>query len=244
MFKSVLIMSENACISKQTRLIYFSFEFKMNQSILVSGCFMLEALNQTLVNVQADVPFVLKVMAVAWAIQCLNVALAYRLNVFGILPRRLHGLIGVFVCPLLHGSWSHIFMNSFFFFALALIVLVKGKLVFWVVTAAITVLSGLIVWVVGRRALHVGASGLVVGYWSYTLMLAYTNPSLINFLGAGIGVFYFGVDLLASMLPQGKKVSVEGHIAGFVAGLIVGYYLPGFVQLLGPGLIKLGVMKL
>lgn len=185
-------------------------------------------------SVQNYVPYVLHILVLPWLVQIVNALVGYKLNVLGILPRVPVGMLGIVFCPLLHGSFSHIFMNSFFFFALALMVLLQGKQVFWVVVISVTVLSGLMVWLFARRALHVGASGLVVGLWSYSVTMAYYNPSLAHVLAAAVGIFYFGTDLLASMLPQGKKVSVEGHIAGFIAGVMTASYFPVAKQALNP----------
>ena len=185
-------------------------------------------------SVQNYVPYVLHILVLPWLVQIVNALVGYKLNVLGILPRVPVGMLGIVFCPLLHGSFSHIFMNSFFFFALALMVLLQGKQVFWVVVISVTVLSGLMVWLFARRALHVGASGLVVGLWSYSVTMAYYNPRLAHVLAAAVGIFYFGTDLLASMLPQGKKVSVEGHIAGFIAGVMTASYFPVAKQALNP----------
>ena len=185
-------------------------------------------------SVQNYVPYVLHILVFPWLVQIVNALVGYKLNVLGILPRVPVGMLGIVFCPLLHGSFSHIFMNSFFFFALALMVLLQGKHVFWVVVISVTLLSGLMVWLFARRALHVGASGLVVGLWSYSVTMAYYNPSLAHVLAAAVGIFYFGTDLLASMLPQGKKVSVEGHIAGFIAGVMTASYFPIAKQALNP----------
>ena len=185
-------------------------------------------------SVQNYVPYVLHILVLPWVVQMVNALIGYKLNVLGILPRVPVGMLGIVFCPLLHGSFTHIFMNSFFFFALALMVLLQGKQVFWVVVISVTLLSGLMVWLFARRALHVGASGLVVGLWSYSVAMAYFNPSLTHVLAAAVGMFYFGTDLLASMLPQGKKVSVEGHIAGFIAGVITASYFPVAKQAVSP----------
>ena len=193
-------------------------------------------------QVQINVPFVLHLLALAWGVQVVNMLLGYRLNILGILPRVPVGLLGVVFSPLLHGNLSHIFMNSFFFFALSLIVLLEGKALFWVVTANIVLLSGVLVWLFARRALHVGASSLVVGYWSFSVAMAYFHPSLAHFIGAAVGIFYFGTDLLASLLPQGKKVSVEGHLAGFAAGIVTALYFPEVKLFWMPFLHRLGLV--
>ncbi|MEC8460713.1 MAG: rhomboid family intramembrane serine protease [Pseudomonadota bacterium] len=200
---------------------------------------LLTQFNHTLVQVQVHVPLVLFLIGIVWAIQIVNMILGYRLNRLGIFPRHLFGLSGVICCPLLHGSINHIFMNSFFFFPLALIVLIKGKLAFWVVTSSITVISGMFIWLFGRNAIHVGASALVVGYWSYSVATAYLTPNMANIAGAILGMFYFGADLLGSMLPQGKNVSFEGHIAGFIAGGITAYQYSKLYAWLAPSLVWL-----
>jgi len=176
---------------------------------------------------QFNMHYVLTFIAVLWIIQCVNFALSYRLNVFGILPRKSSGLPGIVLAPLLHGSFNHLLFNSIPLFLLMNMVLLAGLPEFIIVTLLITIISGLCVWLLGREALHVGASGLIMGYWGYLIVNAILFPSIITVLLI-IFCFYYFAGLFASLMPK-TGTSWESHVFGFVAGLFVSYaHLPTY----------------
>ena len=164
---------------------------------------------------QFNMHYILSIIAVLWIIQIMNVLVRYRLNVFGLLPRHPIGLIGIFTSPFLHGSFTHLLFNCIPLFLLMNLLLLAGLEQFIIVSFLIIVVSGLCVWLVGRPALHVGASGLIMGYWGYLMINAILYPSIITVL-------------FASLLPK-EGTSWEGHIFGFLSGLLVSYInLPAY----------------
>lgn len=171
---------------------------------------------------QFNMHYVLTIIAALWVIQCVNFALGYRLNALGILPRTSFGLLGILFSPLLHGSFSHLLFNSIPLFLLMNLVLLTGLPNFIIVTLLITIISGLCVWLLGRKSLHVGASGLIMGYWGYLLVNAILFPSIITVLLV-IFCFYYFAGLFASLMPK-AGTSWESHIFGFLSGLFVSYF--------------------
>ncbi len=183
-----------------------------------------------------DFPFILQWVGIAWAIQLVNVISGNKLQIFGILPRHILGVPGIFLSPFIHGDWNHLFMNSLFFIAMGCMLILHGKKAFYIVSISVIIISGIMVWFLGRKAWHVGASSLVMGYWSFLTTKAYFEPDLIDLISAGLGVYYCGIHLTASLLANGPGVSEEGHISGFIAGIItaiyfapIKYYLNTFV---------------
>ena len=73
--------------------------------------------------------------------------------------------------------------------------------------------------------IHIGASGLVMGYWGFVLVNAYHSPSFIAIAVAAVCLYYFS-SLFANLMPQGEKVSWEGHVFGFLAGIITTFTYP------------------
>ena len=165
-----------------------------------------------------NVHVALEIVAVLWLIQILNYLLAYRLNFFGIAPRSLFGLICIPFAPLLHGSFTHLFFNSIPLFALSCFLLISGTDNFIHVTLIIGAISGLATWLLGRPGIHIGASSIIMGYFSYLLVNAYRHPSVATWVLAGLCVYYFG-SLIVSLFPEEERVSWEGHVFGFAAGL-------------------------
>jgi membrane associated rhomboid family serine protease len=175
--------------------------------------------------------FLCTLLLVLWGIQLLNSLLQYRLNHLGILPRRAEGLLGIFISPFLHGSYTHLFLNSIPFFVLGALVLVAGKTVFLQISLLIIVISGCVVWIFGRPAYHIGASALILGYWGFLLCNAYIQRSFMAFFLALLCLYYFG-SLIYSLFPQEERTSWEGHLAGFLSGVFASYFLAHYPHLL------------
>jgi len=102
---------------------------------------------------------------------------------------------------------------------LANFVLLGGRTEFYQVSIAILLLGGFAVWLFGRKAIHVGASGVVMGYLGYLLVNSYYRPSSITIILAFACIYFFG-SLLAGLFPGSKGVSWEGHVFGFIAGIL------------------------
>lgn len=163
------------------------------------------------------------IIAILFGIHAINFLLGYRLNLLGLYPRTKHGLIGIFFSPLLHGSFTHFIFNAIPLFILLNFILLQGMHQAIIITLFITVASGLCVWLVGRKAIHVGASGLIMGYWGFLLSDAVQHPSVITILLVLTCLYYFG-GFVSSLLPE-EGSSWESHFFGFLSGLGASYWL-------------------
>lgn len=174
----------------------------------------------------------LTLVVMLWIIWFCNLLLGYRLNYLGILPRHLFGLVGVPLHPLIHGSFNHLFFNSIPLFALLTLILTGGVDNLICTTVSITLISGMAIWLFGRSALHIGASGLIMGYLGYLIIHAYLQPSALSYVLALICLYYFG-SLLLSVFPKEEQISWEGHLFGLLAGMLTTFICPTMGQ---PGL--------
>ena len=163
---------------------------------------------------------VLILVAVIWVVEVMNLLLGYRLVSWGILPRNFSGLIGIPLAPMLHSGFWHTVSNTVPLFILGALTLAGGKRMFWETTVYVTLLSGALVWLFGREAYHVGASGLVFGYFGVILARAYMERSIIAIAIAIVTVMAYG-GLFWSILPLRSQVSVESHLFGLIAGFVV-----------------------
>lgn len=172
--------------------------------------------------IKVNIPTTLLFIAVLWIIHFVNVLLGYRLNILGVYPRHVWGLIGIPCFSFLHGGFNHLFFNSIPLIVLINFMLMSGMPHFIDVSLMIMFVSGAALWLFGRRGIHVGASCLVMGYFGYLLVNAYQHPSLLSIILALVCIYYFG-SLLGGFFPSEEKTSWEGHIFGFVAGLAAVY---------------------
>lgn len=137
----------------------------------------------------------------------------------GLVPRSVHGLIGVLTAPLLHGSAQHLVNNSFG-------VIVLGTLAGTVFPQAtrralplIWLGGGLGTWLIAQGGVHIGASGVTHGLGFLIFGLALLRRDRPAIAAAMIAFFFFG-SMLLTVLPQEMGVSWEYHLAGAVLGLV------------------------
>ena len=104
---------------------------------------------------------------VIWIVALANMALDDALCIYGLVPRSLPGLDGILFAPFLHADMGHVITNTASLLLLGALICVNGETRFLVATAIIIVISGLGVWVIGRDAIHFGASGVVFGYLGF-----------------------------------------------------------------------------
>lgn len=186
--------------------------------------------SQMVVLLQKNLYFVFLLTAGLWCIHFLNFLLGHRLVIFGVYPRKGFSIVGIFFYAFIHANFNHLFFNSIPFFILACFVLLYGHPVFYSVSAIIIILSGLGIWLFGRRGVHVGASGLIMGYWSFLLVSAYFNQDIVTSLAtAVICIYYFG-GFIFHLFPTEVKSSFEAHIFGFLAGIAAFYIYPTFIN--------------
>lgn len=159
-----------------------------------------------------------------WVINTLNWLFKSRLNILGIYPRHPWGLIGIIFSPFLHQNFNHLFFNSIPLFVLGLAVLARGFDIFLWVTLIVVCLGGFAVWIIGSRGIHIGASGLVSGYFGYILATAYFEPSFATILLGSLVIYYFG-SIFLGIFPQAERVSWESHLFGFLSGISSAYFL-------------------
>ena len=147
-----------------------------------------------------------------------------RLLILGIYPRRFYGLPGILFAPLLHANFNHIFFNSIPLVVLSNFLLVHGLDYFLEVTVSITLLSGFFIWCFAKPGLHIGASGVITGYWALLVSDIYHQGTITAIILGVISLYYFA-GLFLGLFPGKNGVSWEGHFFGLMAGIATGYFL-------------------
>ena len=130
-------------------------------------------------------------LVVMWVVQGLNSYLGLAFNDLGIYPREWWSLPGVVLWPFLHGGIAHLLMNSLALLMLGFFVALRGGGVFYKASLLIVVLGGLGVWMIGRPAYHIGASGLAFGYFGFLVAVAFYEKRASSLLVAGLVLFYY-----------------------------------------------------
>jgi membrane associated rhomboid family serine protease len=163
---------------------------------------------------------VLLIWTVFWA----EVRFQVNLNQYGIFPRTLQGLRGVFFSPFLHGSIEHLYNNTI------PIAILTASLVYFYRSVSFKVLlwgvlfSGLLTWVIGRPSYHIGASGVIYVLASFIFFKGiFTKHYRLVALSLMV-VFIYG-SLLWFIFPLKDDISWEGHLSGFITGLLLAVFV-------------------
>ncbi len=160
-------------------------------------------------------------IAIFWIVVIVNqIVFRGRLNAFGILPHNVVGLRGLLFAPFLHGGFYHVAANTLPFIVLGWFVMIRSINDFYFVSFMSAFIGGLGTWLVGNpNSVHIGASVVVFGYFGYLLFRGYFERSFVAIaISVAIAVTYGG--LIWGVLPTRSYISWEGHLFGFIGGII------------------------
>lgn len=184
------------------------------------------------IQIQNNLPTLGLILLIPWCIYLFSSCISNRILLLGIIPRRLMGLPGIVFAPLLHADFNHIFFNSIPLLVLSCFILINGLHYYLVVTLLITLLSGLAIWCFAKKGLHIGASALITGYWSFLIVNIYQHTTPITIILGLLSIYYFA-GIFLGIFPKEKGVSWQGHLFGLLAGIATSYLLKLYPQLLG-----------
>ena len=161
---------------------------------------------------------------VFWVITIVNIVLGGKLTDFGIQPRDFpFGFLGIFIAPFIHNSISHVFANTLPFICLGALVMLRGMKLWMVMSIAVALSSGFLVWAIGRsNTKHVGASAVIFSYLGYLCSVAFIERHWKSVLIAIVAVALYG-GLLFGIFPGDDRTSWEGHLTGLLVGVGGGY---------------------
>jgi len=159
-----------------------------------------------------------------WVVYWIEIRFKVNLNHFGVLPRDVVGLRGIVFSPFIHGSLEHLFNNTIPLAVLttALVYFYRStafKVLFWG-----TLLSGLITWVIGRESYHIGASGVIYLLASFIFFKG-VFAKHYRLIALSLSVIFVYGSMLWYIFPIKDGISWEGHLGGFLTGLIFAFFI-------------------
>jgi membrane associated rhomboid family serine protease len=164
-------------------------------------------------------------LAVMWIVQLVNAVTLHALDRFGIHPRELSGLLGILFAPFLHGGFGHLLANTVPFLVFGWLILLHDVSDFVIVSILAMLVGGLGTWLTGAPgSVHIGASGVIFGYFGFLLLRGWFRRSFgAILLSLVMGILYGG--LLFGVLPGQSGISWQGHLFGFLSGGLSAYLL-------------------
>lgn len=156
-----------------------------------------------------------------FAVSAIDLFLSLGLRRYGIHPRDPGGWMGVLFAPWLHGSLSHLLANIGALAILGWFCLWPRISRFVLVTAGAMLGAGLVAWLLGgSRTVHIGASGIVFGYFGFLVLRGWYERTFSSIL-VSFGVIFFYGGMIFGVLPMQPGVSWQSHLGGFIAGVLM-----------------------
>ncbi|MBW2962229.1 rhomboid family intramembrane serine protease [Mesonia aestuariivivens] len=180
--------------------------------------------NQHLYKPRKDVIFMPAFMVlILWVLYWFEFKFGFNFNSFGIAPQTLKGLRGILFSPFIHGSAKHLYSNTIPLFLLSLALFYFYRKLAYKVLLWGIVISGLLTWLMGQEgSYHIGASGLIYVLASFLFFKGISSKHYRLMALSLIIVFIYG-SLVWGVLPGVPGISWEGHLAGFLAGLLLAF---------------------
>jgi len=153
-----------------------------------------------------------------WIIKFFEIIAGVNLSQFGLFPHKISGLAGILTAPLLHANINHLLSNS-----LPVIFLSVGIVYFYPksslkVFLMVYLVPGVFVWLFGRPAYHIGASGLIYGFVSFLFFSGLIRRDNRSIALALIVTFLYG-GIIWGVLPLDREISWEYHLFGALTGI-------------------------
>lgn len=165
-------------------------------------------------------------LAIMWVIKLVEIGFDVSFVFLGTNPLHLNGIQGIFFMPFIHGDINHILANTAPFLVLGTALFYFYKDISYRVLLGIWFLSGLWVWFGGRDSWHIGASGVIYGLSSFLFFSGVIRKNTQLAALAMVVAFLYGSTIwgiFPDFFPE-KNISWEGHLGGFVAGIILAIY--------------------
>lgn len=163
---------------------------------------------------------------IMWLVKIIETVFRLDLGFLGVKPLSPDSLPGIILFHFLHGDWEHLFANS-------VPILVLGTSLYYfyrpIANRILLVLmfsTGLLTWCGARGGVHIGASSLVYGLAFFLMLSGFIRRDRNLIIISLIVVFLYG-SLVWGLYPKyaiENNISWEGHLAGFVMGIVLAFF--------------------
>jgi membrane associated rhomboid family serine protease len=162
-------------------------------------------------------------IVVLWLAKLFEFEFDLNFSTWGVLPHDIRGLRGIIFSPLIHASFTHLIANTIPLFILTFSLFFFYRKSSYAIFILIYLFSGIFVWLGGREALHIGASGLIYGLAAFLFMsgIISFNIRLLT-ISMIVSLVYGG--MFWGIFPLKPEISWESHLWGGISGFGLAFF--------------------
>jgi membrane associated rhomboid family serine protease len=177
-----------------------------------------EELSKFLKSLVVPVTFI----GLLWAIHFSQTVFNLPFTHYGILPRKISGLVGILSAPLVHANYPHLISNTPTLLILSVAIIYFYPTLSLKGLASIYILTGVLVWLFARQVYHIGASGVIYGQLGFLFFSGIFRKDNRSIALSLLVTFVYG-GFVWGILPGVKGISWESHLFGGISGIIVSF---------------------
>ncbi len=153
-----------------------------------------------------------------WMVEIFEQTTGISLVRLGVYPLHLKGLPGILFSPFIHSDFNHLVSNSVPFFILLAMLIYFYRRISYRLFLLLYFFAGICLWLFGREAWHIGASGVVYAMAAFHFVSGIIRNDVRLLTLSVIVVFLYG-GLMWGLLPINPEISWEGHLWGAISGV-------------------------
>ena len=157
-----------------------------------------------------------------WIVKVIEFKYHIDFSEYGLVPRSMEGLPGIFTSPFIHADLGHLTSNSVPLFISGIMLWYFFPSLANRVILFVYLITGIGVWLLARPAHHIGASGVVYGLISFLFFSGVFRKDRRLMGLSALVVFLYG-SLIWGIFPIIPNVSWESHLVGLMVGILCAY---------------------
>ncbi|OIP84749.1 MAG: hypothetical protein AUK44_01205, partial [Porphyromonadaceae bacterium CG2_30_38_12] len=148
--------------------------------------------------------------------------MGWNFSFLGIHPRHIDSLWTISTAIFIHANWSHLFNNLISFFLLSSCVFYFYRPIELKIFLLLWLVSGFLLWVIGRESSHIGASGFIYALASFLFFSGLLRRHVPLIAISLVTTMLYG-NMIWHVFPWtvNDPVSWEGHLSGFFTGVVI-----------------------
>ena len=160
-----------------------------------------------------------------WVVHLLALQYDLDLKYYGVYPRKVEGLKGIFCSAFIHNDsdFKHIFNNSLPVLILGWALFYFYKKIAWQILIYSWLIGGLFVWLAARQSYHIGISGIIYSLAFYLFFSGVFRKEVRLMAIALFVVFLYG-SMIWGIFPYDWSISFESHFMGALIGIVLAFF--------------------